>query len=70
MHLESPDKRPTEYGQNLKEFVLAGKLHDCCLHSGLTTDMMHRQILAVDLLILSLSLLFCERRVVSILKES
>ena len=53
MHLESPDKRPTEYGQNPKEFVkqekfmIAASTLQIVLHGTDTGD-------------LSLSLLVCE----------
>ena len=39
MHLESPDKRPTEYGQNPKEFVMQEKfMIAACLYSADWTD--------------------------------
>ena len=53
MHLESPDKRPTEYGQNPKEFVkqekfmIAASTLQIVLHGTDTGD-------------LSLLLLVCE----------
>ena len=54
MHLESPDKRPTEYGQNLKEFV---KQENFLIGASTPeTIQMHKEILAVDFLYLSLSL--------------
>ena len=52
MHLESPDKRPTEYGQNLKEFVKQENF--LIAASTLETIQMHRRSW------LSLSLQFCE----------
>ena len=54
MHLESPDKRPTEYGQNPKEFVMQEKLLiAACLFSADWTDWTEeiRGILAVIRLI-------------------
>ena len=59
MHLDSPDKRPTEYGQNLKEFIKQEKLL-----IAVSTLQIVQEILAVpELIIISLW-------AVSILKES
>ena len=59
MHLDSPDKRPTEYGQNFKEFIKQEKLL-----IAVSTLQIVQEILAVpELIIISLW-------AVSILKES
>ena len=52
MHLQSPDKRPTEYGQNLKEFVQRENF----MIAASTPQIEIREILAVYFLFLSLSL--------------
>ena len=50
MHLDSPDKRPTEYGQNFKEFIKQEKLL-----IAVSTLQIVQKILAVpELIIISL----------------